>query len=275
RFTHPRLVNSGQALSDTELRTHVLGRGPRNYALSENLEKIVSEDHFASNNFVAINCHDSDVHDKVHYHVSGSIDELTLEEEKEQNITPARAGCNLRHHLPSHISSLFLTKAANNKAKTVGVKKYKISGIAGLAGKQKATKHVAVKNQVKKQTSREKVELRDSFFERMNHVTVNAQINSLVLEDIVRRGINDPNNQHADDMVSLLPVARRIKNLIRSRQGSQVSEEDYRTVVPYVEACVKGTAAIEERDPSEILGYVIDKVEILSDGSTVTHQPLV
>src|SRR5690606_11485892 len=59
RFTHPRLVNAGQVLSGTELRTHVLGRGPRNYALAENLEKIVSEDHFASNNFVAIKFHDS------------------------------------------------------------------------------------------------------------------------------------------------------------------------------------------------------------------------
>lgn len=282
-FTHPRLADVGNAVSDQDCRDNVF-ETPRNEALiQENLDKVVTEDHFASHNFVAVNFHDAEIQDKIHFLVSGSIEEHTLEEEKEKNISPSRLGCNLRQHLPRHIPNLYLTRAANNRKRSTGVKTFRFATPARKTKKsfsQGISRWRRSRRRHRKRSRRTyrgwgRFRLRNRFFSRLHHVNVNAQINTKILNDIVERGIDDPNNQHADDMHQLSRVSKSLQRFARLRGRLQVADRDYKTIVPFVDVCVQRTAHHVNRQPSRIVGYIIDKTEINAQGETIEHPPIV
>jgi hypothetical protein len=280
-FVHPRIADVGNAVSDQDCRDNVFDTPREDAFIQENLDKVVSEDHFASHNFMAVNFHDAEIQDKIHFLVSGSIEQATLDEEKSPNITPARAGCNLRQHLPRYIPNIFLSRAANNRKRSTGRKHFRTASAGSRnGGSSRGSKHRKPRRRYTKRSGRTRggyarLRLRNRYFARLHHVNVNAQINSKVMHDMVNRGIEDPNNQHSDDMLNLSRFSKTLQRFARSRSRLHINERDYKTIVPFVDVCVQRTAHLVNRQPSEIVGYIIDKTEITPDGQAIEHAPIV
>ncbi len=248
----PKIASVGDAVSDRDIRNNSFKttNAQNNSLIADNINNVVTEDHFSSNNFVATSFHDSQIDDKVFEMVSGSFVSQKLGKPSDPNIGHEKAAVTLSGMTPEQVSPQFLSKALVNPARTAGVK------------------FVSKPGQIA-------IPVSDRYFDALKNVIIHSQINSKFFLDITDRAIEDPNSQYAGDLQGSHQFAKKVKTATQQQVSSAVSESDYKTFVPYIDLTVRKTMSHADGIGAQIVGYIIDKVEMMSDGTTKAHAPVI
>lgn len=264
-FTPTRLSDVGREVSDVDVRNNVFDRSDsKDNLISDNLDKIVTEDHFASFDFVSVQFHDSEIDNKVFYLVSGSFEQHTLGEESDQDVSHVKSAGRLASLIPKNIQPHFLSRAMTQPSAT-GVQFY---GQSSSPTKLRNVRNLVIKG-------RKTMVKTSDFYNRLKSFSIHAQINGKLFHDVVGRTIEDPQSPYGDDLHSLYQFSKQVTHSSKQRFSLQVNEKDYKTIVPFIDLKVRNTAHYSDRRGCELVGYLIDKTEVTRDGQTMQHQPIV
>lgn len=244
----PRIVDPGNFVSDVAQRNHVFSTTAQHGSLiSDNIEKVVSEDHFSSNHYVAVNFHDGEIDDKVHYLVSGSYAVHSLDEHHDHNVSHYKAAHRLSALTPKHIKPHFLFRALAHPTHNAGIRYFNKNG----------------------------ARLFNHYFQRLKEVAVNAQINGKLFHDITNRTIRDPHSPFTTDLHNLHKYTYKLRHQVLQNSSAQVAEADFKAFVPFIDLKVRTTSHQHDQRGAEIVGYIIDKTEIDRFGQSKNHTPLI
>lgn len=245
----PRLAAVGDQVTDLDIRNNSFKttNAQNSSLISDNVANIVTEDHFASNNFVATSFSDGKIDDKLYELVSGSFVSQKLGKPSDQNAGHAKAAMALSANTPGNVTPQFLTKALVNPSRTAGLTFFTDVGAP----------------------------IQDSYFKGLKDVIVHTQVNSKLFFDLTNRSIVDPNSQYSGDMQSTYKFAKKAKTSAQQQTSTAVSENDYKTFVPYIDLTVRNTMFHADGAGAQIVGFIIDKTEVLDDGTTKAHPPII
>ncbi len=248
----PMLTPVGDAVTDRDIRNNSFKttNAQNNSLIADNLSNIVTEDHFSSNNFVATSFHDGQIDDKVYEMVSGSFVSQTLGKPSDPNVGHEKAAATLAAVTPPQVTSRFLTRAMVNPRR--------LAGIRFIAQPGAIAKPVV-----------------DQHFAALKDVIIHSQVNSKFLLDLTDRAIEDPHSQYAGDLQDIHQFAKKVKTASQQQMSTAVSESDYKTFVPFIDLTVRKTMHHADGIGAQIVGFIIDKIETLADGSTKAHAPVI
>ena len=265
-FTLPRLADPGNATNDQSVRNASFKTtGEQDGSLIiNNIDKVINEDYFSGNGFISVSFHDGSIDDKVFQLVSGTIDQQSLGEAHPDSTSPAKAAQSFAPSLPSTVSTDFVVRAmaqpdiAHGSTFRVPAANAPGPGLkTGLSAPDQGVPYV------------------NRYFERLKMVTTNAQINAKLFHDMVDQAIKDPSATNAGDLVSLHGYTKAAELATNQRFSPALSDQDYKTFVPFVVVTKQSTATHVQKYAAELVGYIIDKYEVLPDGSTKAHAPIV
>lgn len=243
----PRLVKL--EFSPVTLSSNVVGKRVQSRQgstlISDNFDKIVTEDRFAAGDFAGVTFHDSQIDDKMFSFVSASYAIRGTFDDSDPDVNPYTAASTLSSVTSKGISKDFLVAAMTQPTKNSNVRFHKANG-------ERIFEH---------------------YFNSLKNVSANAQISTRHFYDIVNRSLKDPNSQFGQDLQAIREVART-STLAATKRSKSVNENSFKTFVPFVSAAVK-PANGPVNEPPEIVGYVIDKVEIFENGSTRLLDPII
>jgi hypothetical protein len=263
-FSLPKLADIGnvvsaQAQRDNANRTTGAQDGS---LILRNIDKVINEDYFAINGFVAVNFHDGEIDNKIHYLVSGVLATQALESEHPDSTSHYKAAQGLTAVLPNTIKPHFVSRALTIPDLAYGAQFYlpPTSPVGATGGYQRPTTAVRFIN---------------SYYDRLKRVAVNAQINAKLLQGLIDKTIRDPTTSMAADVSHMHGFARSARQATNQRFSPAVAENDYKTFVPYIDIQKRKTALHHQKYGKEIVGFIIDKFEVLVDGTTVPLPPIV
>lgn len=214
-------------------------------SIKNNIKKIMSEDTFASLDFSTVNFVDGDIDQKVYTHVSGSVETMFSGVKTNHDQTMNKFSTFLKKNLTAQLDKDILFSAITDPKLSKGTIFY-----------------------------RDAKAIVNSRLKKLKEVKVNVQMSSKMMYDIIRRGTNDPFNQYVADMGVLKEYALEHLSAAQKNLTNAPIESEFKTVVPYVDIDVLKTPVQQEKYPIELIGYVIDKVEIADDGRVIQHPTL-
>jgi len=225
----------------------------------DNLSKIVSEDDFASNNFVSVQFNNAEIDDKAYEIVSGSLVQRSMSAGT-PDYSPGAAIASLASSLPSSIgrswlAGTYVSKALNASFLTPTPSNSSLN--FGLA----STKSL--------------VDATTSYYDRHKNASANVQINARLMHNLVNRAITNPTSTQAADMVGLHRYSKQVQQSSNQHFSTAIAENDYKAFIPYISLQRSKTSLHVEKYSFELVGYVIDRVEILDDGTTKELSPIV
>lgn len=273
QFTPPKLADVGNEVSDVDIRNNTQPDPDVSGLISDNLDKIVTEDQFASYNFVSVHFHDSDIDTKVFFLVSSSFEQHTLGEEVDHNISHAKVADRMSTLFSEGSVSPHFLKTSLSQFKTATGTQFHTSDsvVGNTAGsaKSKAIKGLTLLS------GRNETSKLNKYFQRLKSFNIHAQINGKLFHDVVNRSIDDPQSPFSDDLHSIYQFSKQVTSTNKQAFTLELQENDYKTFVPFVDLRIQSTAHQINRRAAEIVGYLIDKTEITRDGTTQQHPPLV
>lgn len=266
RWTKPRLADVGNELSERALRDNVFRTtGEQDGSLIlKNIDKIIHEDDFSSNHFASVHFHDGEIENKIHELVSGTLVQRTLEEERPTNVSHYKAAHKLLPNLPGYLNPHWIFKALTHSRQAYGATFYLPGGSDSTQKARSGAMAAGMGTRVV-----------DNFFQRLHRVSTNVQMNTKLMHDMVNRTIKDPNATNAADLMSMHQYSKSAKQAANQRFSTALSEQDFKTFVPFIQVKKQGDSAHQEKYGSQIVGYIIDKFEVLEDGSTREHPPII
>lgn len=244
-WSKPILNNRGNNVVDTDVMIH-RHKVPRSGTfIADNYKKLVTEESFSSQDFVAAAFHDGDIDNKVMDFVSGTYQQLVLAQKASAIATPQQIATSVKKNVNTLRSTL-----CNNVA----------SLFQGASGIQ----HVDSTNSTTK----------NDFFESLKSVSLYAQVNTKFFSDMTGRCIVDSQSPHTIDMVALHKITSTLKASPKHTLNQSISESEFMTMVPYV-SIVVNSSTHQQRNSIELIGYVIDKFEQLGDGTYKQYEPII
>lgn len=247
RFSKPKLSEPGRLSTDSVQKRNSTITAQNGSLITDHLDKVVSEDSFALNDFVAMNFHDGEIDNKLYNFVSGSLAMNTLHQQGDQNVSAYKAASSYHAVLPKQIKPHFLFSSLTKMSTASGVRFHDKNG----------------------------QRIFEQYFERLKNVSVNSQINSKLFFDITNRIIKDPNSQFSGDMHNAHKFAKKLLNNSKNLLSLNASDADYKTFVPFIDAKIMNTAHNNDQNGPVIVGYIVDKTEVSPDGTIIAHQPLI
>lgn len=216
--------------------------------IAANLDKIIEEDHFSSNGYTAVQFHDGDISTKVKELVSASILQHLYVEGYDDDISEYRKTSLLSSHTPNNISARNL----------------------GQATSQTANPGMLSFTRGPTQSGRQSV-VTDEFFDVCQSVDVHTQINNKVLYDIVDASIKSPTTSATTDMVNLHKSSHVMqKQSIAMARLSSFEKFD----LLHIDSSPL-TIATQKKSGADVIGYIVDKIEVLSDGNVRFCDPII
>jgi len=243
----------GNQVQEPDIRKNSFKAKEKKNLIKDNYKKIISEDYFSFQNFVNVTFHDGEIDNKVFNLISGSYEQLQLTDPTPIANNPKQAFTSFSKFLPKQIDPHFVFNALSQP---------KISQGLSFFGKK-----------LPGDTSENKKVIHNSFLERLKSVYINTQINGNLFSDITKRVIQDPQTPYDVDLHFLQNKTKNLKSTQTLKLG--LSEVDFKTFIPYINFKIVKTAFQNQRSSAEIVGYVIDKFEVLSDGTLKTLTPMI
>jgi len=127
-FSLPKMADIGNVVSQLAQRNNVHRTSGPQYGslIQDNINKVIDEDYFSLDGFVAVHFHDGEIDDKVHYLVSGTLATATLENEHQNNSSHYRAAQKLTMTLPSTMQAHFVFQAMTQPKHSAGITLYPV-----------------------------------------------------------------------------------------------------------------------------------------------------
>lgn len=250
-FTIPRLADT--ASSEQSLRNNVFTTRIQNGSLIlDNVDKIVTEDNFATDQYIAVNFHDGELSDKVEYLVSSSYVQHTLNQPSDANLSNYDAAVRFQSMLPFNLSRIV---------------------IGGLSAR--AVSNLRFLDRTHRPDDPETKASIANYFERLSSVVANAQVNSKLFYDVVNRTIQDPNNTSGSDLLTMHSYSKKVKQKTKQSFNSKVTDADFKTFVSFIDVAADKSSDHIDQNGAVIVGYLIDKSEVLEDGTVKPSSPIV
>jgi hypothetical protein len=264
-FSLPKIAEIGNVVSQLLQRNNSFRTTGAQYGslIADNIDKVVDEDYFSIDGFVAVGFHDGEIDNKVHYLVSGTLALATMENEYADNTTHYLAAQRLSIVLPKTVHPHFIMKALTQPDSAHGAT-FKLKAV-GSGRTSTPTAHPKVSAPV----------YVDRYWQRLKKANVNTQINAKLLQDLVNKSINDPTSTMAADVSNMHDFAKQAKQATNQRFSPAISEHDYKTFIPFIEIKRQTTSAHHEKYSAEVVGFIIDKYEVLPDGTTQKRDPII
>ena len=263
-FSLPSIADVGNQVSAQAQRNNANKTSGAQHGslIGDNIDKVIDEDYFSLNGFVAVSFHDGEIDDKIHYLVSGTLMTQALQHAHADSNSAHKNAQSLVTVLPDNIKPHFLFQALAQPAKESGSQFYP---------KQQKMRRATPTHHPKERSIR----YLNSYLEGLKKVRTNAQVNSKLLLGLVNGVINDPTSTTAADVVSMHSYAKQAKQATNQRVSPGLAENDYKTFVPFISVKKQPVGAHHEKYSSELVGFIIDKFEVLPDGSMKKLDPII
>lgn len=248
-WTLPRLKTRGLFAIDTEQRDD-LEAVPNRGIIRDNLEKIMTEDAFASDGFATLSFQDAKLSEKMFFAASGSYVQHTIEEPNDRADSHYRAALRAESIVPDDVNPEFINKALTQPLYAHGVQQHR-------------------------NVDWRKPQRIDKLTDRLNKVSVGAQINTRILSSIIEQSSDQLSNE-PDDFDAVKEMADALESFQQHAGQDDVDDEDFKLYLPYINGRVdtSGNGRIPKQY-ARLLGYIVDKREILSDGTTIEKSPII
>ena len=268
-WTPVRLGDTGNRSTDQSTREIVLRTiGEQNGSLIlDHINSVVNEDAFATSDYVNVHFCDGEIDSKVHELVSGTVVQCSLTQPFDPNNNASGVAAALSATLPGYISRDLVAQSLTQASRS------------GLIFSSRSTSDgTATTHGLSAGTSdpRTVTPIADGFFEGIKCVGTNAQLNVRFMYDLIGRAIADPTSTLSSDLVPMQAFSKQMKQAVNQRTSSAISENDYKTSVPYfdIQDADRSTHHAQ-RQVMVIVGYIIDKFEVAADGTITPCPPIV
>lgn len=272
-FSLPQMAEIGNVVTIQSQRSNTHKGSGAQYGslIQDNIDKIVNEDFFASNGFVAVSFHDGQVDSKVHYLLSGVLETATLETPSPVSMPVFKSAQLVSSLLPKTVQPHFVFQGLAEPSLAFGAQFYVPQAMANVSSSP-ANRAPAPTVHPKMQSV---VRYTSSYFDRLKKVKTNAQINTKLLQDLLNKTIRDPSSPNADEAANMHSYAKQAKQAINQKFSPAIAENDYRTFVPFISVKRQPASAQRTKYSAEVVGFIIDKFEVLPDGTTHARDPIV
>ena len=224
-------------------------------SIAANLDKLISEEEFANFGFTGIGFQDTAIDGRLYHLASGSI---TSRINATQNFS----------------------FAVKNKQvpQTLG----QAAGYLNAATPETVSGEVsaAVLSQIEASTaayvSEAGKKIVNDTFKQLKDVSVRMQVNNKHLHRILSHVVHDTASIYGDELSPLLLQAQGISSAAKAAASTDtISMDDYETKLRFVDLSLRDPK-VPAQLSSKIVGYVIDKYEHLTDGSSpIARKPIV
>lgn len=218
----------------------------RSTYVSDNLSKVITEDEFSLDGFVAVDFHDADVDNRVFQLVSGSFVMRSFDNSVDTDVSHVKAATHLSRLTSNDVNEQFLTRALANPKLAAGTRFFDDNG-------------------VKKGSN---------YFDSLKAVSVSMQINGKLIKDVIGRTINTPTTHNAAGLQQLQDYAGKVDHNVQHRVTPTWGDAQHKTFTRYVGASHDPAYHKDYAGP-KLVGYIIDKLELFTDGTSLAHPPIV
>ena len=268
----PRLVRfdfipvnlQGDSLSQNEFVQHPNPAGSLNpISIADNLAQIQAEEQFAASDYTGFSFQDNNVDRKLFTLVSGSMAKRVAAKNRsiQQQIDVDQQ--TVLSSLPDQYS---LTDAAKAMASETspGVSDNVVINALAQIDKLKLSFIDDASQQ----------ELVDTEFDEVRKVAIRGQVSNRIVGRVIRNIVNDPMSIYADEFSQVRPRAdaEQIRAIARFNPR-QITATEFETLFHPI--TTKPVDAHDFPSSTRILGYVIEKFEILANGQLKQHPPII
>jgi hypothetical protein len=217
---------------------------PQNY-IRDNLSKVLSEEHFASEQFTSINISDQSIDQKMFHYISSSANLLNKQSQDAHS---------------AHGLALKTDSITNNQVDYQFLSKYLVQPAEdGAFFFEKETQRI-----------------RNDVVNKLKDFHIQVQFNNSIVHNLVKRATVFPESTFNSVYLPLYEISRKLQGQAQARGLRDLREDDYRTVAPEHVGLqkVKSTdAALSTR--ARIVGYIIDRTEIQANGNIIKLEPII
>ncbi len=217
---------------------------PRNY-IRENLSKLLSEEHFASDQFTSINVSDQSIDSKLYNYISSSATVLNMQ----------RQNANSQRGL-----ALSTNELTSNEVDYDFLSKYLVQPA------EDNTFFYANNSQ----------RIRNSVVNKLKEFNMQVQLNNSVIHSLMKRAVAFPESTFDSVHLSMFEVSKKAQGRAQARGLRDLRADDYRTTAPdYVRL-----TPLKAGDPglatrARLVGYIINRHELLDGGESIALEPIV
>ena len=257
-FSPASILDEG---SNEFFRTPFADRG--SIPIRENLPRIQSEEGFSNEDFVGIEFQDTNVDRKLFTLVSGSVTKRVAAHNRNVQTQLDASRQTVIQGLTDEHSLLDAARALASATST-GVSN---SFIVDALNQIDALKLSFIDDE-------RQVELTNDVFDRIKALSVRTQLNARLVGRIVDSVIDDPMSQFSDEFVAIRSQAheRQRTAIARSDPGS-LNPTEYDVTLNSVKQ--ENVDADDISSSAKIAGYLIEKHEVMPDGTLVKHPTIV
>ncbi len=216
---------------------------PRNY-IRDNLSKVLSEEHFASEQFTSINISDQSIDQKLFQYISSSA--MLMNKQSQDAHTAHGLALKTNALTTDLVDFQFLSK-------------YLVQPVEDGAFF----------------FQRDSQNIRNDTVNKLKNFHIQVQFNNSIVHNLVKRATVFPESTFNNVYLPLYEIARKIQGQAQTRGIRDLREDDYRTIAPEhvgLEKMNSTDASLATR--ARIIGYIIDRSEIQANGNIVKLEPL-
>lgn len=232
-------------------------------------DKIIGEQEFASDAFNVVNFTDQGIEKKLYDFVSGSLENIMAD----ADITVSAKGKKKEDYQKAlekkRVKDKNEVKTLMKKVRHANSLTSKAIGFDFLARSVSQPQQDGVyflENDGKKLTGR------DITLNGLKNVSLKSQINSKVFNTIVKSAYFNPFHTISSEMNKLASTSE-VKQKEARAKYTQISQTDYMTLVDPIDVCAAPTITVTSAQ-KRIVGYVIDKWEMLPNGDLAAMEPI-
>lgn len=111
----------------------------------------------------------------------------------------------------------------------------------------------------------------NKYFEKIKKLSTSMQVNNTLLDDMVKTGAGNPLTPNFENFVTYSNVSPALKDKFNDYR---ITDSDYETSINYYKV-ISRTDSAENPSKSILLGYWIEKLELLPDGTKRRFDPIV
>ena len=217
---------------------------PKNY-ISENVTKILSEEHFASEQYTSLNITDQSIDKKIFHLVSSSA--TLLNGERQLALT-------------QHGLALKTNEITNDQVDFQFLSKYLVQPSEdGAFFYENSSQRI-----------------RNDVVNKLKDFNIQVQFNNSVVHSLVKRAVAFPESTFSSVYLPMYEVSKKLQGQAMARGLRELKADDYRTYAPeYVDLQVVKNTQSSLATRARIVGYIIDRHEMLPNGQSRLLEPII
>lgn len=236
-----------KSTDDNEIRNQALGRNDldKDY-IRKNFNKILDEDFFSAENFTAVNLSDQSIDKKLFNIISGTATWLMIDKQDAENLTHKKLARQTNALTSDNVEYQFLSK-------------YLV---------QPTENNVFF-------FERDAQRIRNDAVNRLKNVRIHFQVNNKFILNMMKAAIVNPQSTFSSDFTHLHNVSVAIQQNAIRRSNADALNDDYKTFATYASLVSTDSTTSTVSSAARVVGYVIDKYEILQDGTVRNLEPII